>query len=463
MMSTKNKKLILIGLDCATPKTLFKDFIDDCPNIKKLLENGVFGILRSTDPPITIPAWMSMLTGKDPGFLGVYGFRHRRNYSYTDFYLANSNFIKEPKIWDILAEKDLKSCIVGVPPSYPVKPVNGYLISGFMAPSTSSEYTYPPILKQEIKENIGDYILDIQFRIGNKEKILMDLYEMTEIQFKTVKYLMKNKEWDFFLFVIIGLDRMHHAFWKYYDKQHQKYEPNNIFESEMRKYYNYLDKKIGELIELLDNNTSISIVSDHGVKPMKGCISINLALESLGLLKFKGKVEPGTRFEDSNIDWSQTYAWGWGGYEARIFLNVKGRESNGIINKDDYEEMREKIAEKIKTIKDDKGTSMNTKVYKPEELYPVIRGDPPDLIVYFDDLNWRSVGTVGYKTMYLMDNDTGPDDAVHDYHGVYIFYNPKNKKGRNLGAKNILDIAPTILNLFGIGNVNNMKGEIIKF
>jgi predicted AlkP superfamily phosphohydrolase/phosphomutase len=108
MVSIINKKLVVVGLDCATPKTLFKDFLGDCPNIQKLLENSVYGKLRSTDPPITIPAWMTMLTGKNPGSLGVYGFRHRINHSYTDFWVANSNVIKEPKVWDVLGENGLK-------------------------------------------------------------------------------------------------------------------------------------------------------------------------------------------------------------------------------------------------------------------------------------------------------------------------------------------------------------------
>ncbi|GAH07689.1 unnamed protein product, partial [marine sediment metagenome] len=150
MMRNKSKKLVVIGLDCAAPKTLFEDFIDDCPNIKELMENGVYGKLRSSDPPITIPAWMVMSTGKKAGTLGIYGFRHRKENSYNDFWIVSSYTIKEPKIWDILGKNGLKSCLVGIPPSYPIQPINGWVISGFIAPDTSSEYTYPPELKDEI-------------------------------------------------------------------------------------------------------------------------------------------------------------------------------------------------------------------------------------------------------------------------------------------------------------------------
>ena len=117
----------------------------------------------------------------------------------------------------------------------------------------------------------------------------------------------------------------------------------------------------------------------------------------------------------------------------------------------------------LKSIKDDKGNPMDTKVYRPEELYEIIRGDPPDLMVYFDDLNWRSAGTIGYKSMYLKENDTGPDDAVHDYHGIFIIFDPKKKIGKDLGTKNILDIAPTSLKILGIKIPEDMEGNIIKF
>ena len=462
-MKELKRKLVLIGLDCASPRTLFNEFIDDCPNIKKLIEQGVYGELRSSDPPITIPAWMVMATGKKPGTLGIYGFRHRKKYAYNDFWIATSNSVKESTIWDIIGRQGLKSIIVGVPPTYPVKPINGHLIAGFITPDIESNYTYPSELKNEIKDNIGKYILDANFRVEDKTKLLHEIYEMTEIQFKTIKYLMKNKEWDFFQFVLIGLDRFHHAFWKSFDKKHNKYVAGNQFESEMRKYYQYIDKEVGEILELLGENAKIIVASDHGAKAMKGLICINMAFEEIGLLKFKTKSKPRTRLEDADIDWNQTYAWGWGGYYARVFLNVEGREPHGIIKKEDYDKMRNVVAQKIKSIRDDSGNPMDTKVYKPEDLYSIIRGDPPDLMVYFDDLNWRSAGTVGYESKYLKENDTGPDDAVHDYYGIYIIYDPKRKIGKHLGTRNILDIAPTCLNMLDIEIPEDMEGKVIKF
>ncbi|MFX1388588.1 MAG: alkaline phosphatase family protein [Promethearchaeota archaeon] len=460
----KNKKKILvIGLDCATPKTIFEDFLDDCPTLKMMIKNGVYGKLRTCDPPITIPAWMVMSTGKKAGTLGLYGFRHRKDNSYDDYWIATSNNIKEPKIWDIIAKKGLKSCILGIPPTYPVQPINGWVVSGFITPDISSNFTYPSELKKEIEENIGKYIIDVNFSVDDKLVLLTEIYEMTKVQFKTIKYLLQNKQWDYFKFVIIGLDRFHHAFWKFYDKNHPKYKTNNQFEGELKKFYQYLDKEIGEILNLLDENTSVMVVSDHGAKAMKGLICINMALETLGLLKFRSKPKPKTRLADNDIDWSNTYAWGWGGYYARVFLNVEGREPNGIIKPKNYEKMRDEIIGKIKTIKDNMGNSMNTIIKKPEDIFEVVNGDSPDLMVYFDDLNWRSAGTVGYDSMYLDENDTGPDDAVHDWFGIYILYDPKKKIGKNLGIKSILDIAPTSLKILGVEIPKDLEGNIIYF
>ncbi|MFX1363425.1 MAG: alkaline phosphatase family protein [Promethearchaeota archaeon] len=462
-MNINQRKLVIIGLDCATPKTLFKDFIDDCPNIKKMMQKGVYGKLRTCDPPITIPAWMVMSTGKKAGKLGLYGFRHRKGNSYDDFWISTSYNIREPKVWDIIGEKGLKSCILGVPPTYPVQPINGCLVSGFITPDITSNYTYPPELKEEIKENVGEYILDANFRVDDKLNLLKDIYEMTKVQFKTIRYLIQNKDWIYCKFVIIGLDRFHHAFWKYYDKNHHKYKPGNKLEGEMKKFYQYLDSEIGEILKIVGENTIIMIVSDHGAKAMKGLICINMALEDLGLLKFKSKPTPGKKLLDANIDWNNTFAWGWGGYYGRIFLNVEGREPHGIIKPEDYEEKRDEIIKKIKLIKDNKGNQMNTIIYKPEELFETLNGNPPDLMVYFDDLNWRSAGTVGYNSMYLIENDTGPDDAVHDWYGVYLIYDPKKKLGKNLGIKSILDIAPTSLKILGVKIPKDMDGNVINY
>jgi len=455
------RRVLLIGLDSAPPSLVFDEFKDDLPNLTYMTENGVYGRLRSCDPPITIPAWMVMATSLNPGRLGLYGFRQRRNRSYTEITLPSSFSIRARKIWDYVSDAGGRVCLVGVPPSYPPFPVNGYLISCLMTPDSRRRFTYPPELKDEVEKLVGDYVFDVVFRREDRDGVLKEIYEMTEKRFKVIKYMVKEKPWDFFMFVEIGLDRIQHAFWKYFDKKHHLYEPGNKYENVIRDYYKYLDRQIGELLSLIDEETVVMVVSDHGAKRMKGAFCINQWLIKEGYLKLRERPKSVMRLEKAEVDWERTVAWGWGGYYARIFINVKGRESRGVVEPREYEDVREQLKRDLENVKGPRGESWDTKVYRPEELYPVCNGNPPDLIAYLDDLYWRSAGTIGHDTLYLPENDLGPDDAVHDYDGIFILYDRKSKIcGRR--DVNIYDVAPTVLKLMGLPVPGYMEGEALE-
>src|SRR4051794_12138960 len=93
-------KIFVAGLDCAAPELLFH--LPGLPHLKSLMAQGCYGRLESVVPPITVPAWMCMATSQDPGSLGVYGFRNRTDYSYSNLGVVTSASIKAPAIWDIL-------------------------------------------------------------------------------------------------------------------------------------------------------------------------------------------------------------------------------------------------------------------------------------------------------------------------------------------------------------------------
>ena len=102
-------RVAVIGLDCGTPQLLFRDLIDEIPNIRKLMDGGMHGDLASITPPITVPAWACAMTGKTPGQLGLYGFRNRKDHTYDGLSIATSGSIHEPAVWDKLAEKGMRS------------------------------------------------------------------------------------------------------------------------------------------------------------------------------------------------------------------------------------------------------------------------------------------------------------------------------------------------------------------
>ena len=401
-----------------------------------------------------------MATGRDPGELGLYGFRHRKSYEYNKMWIANSTAVKAKTVWDYLGEQGKQSILVGVPPSYPPKPVKGELISCFITPSSEKSYTYPEELKAEIEKHFGPFLFDVVFRTEDRSEVLKEIYRMTEYHFKVADYLLDRQDWSLFWLVEIGVDRMHHAFWKFMDKNHHLYQPGNSFESAIYDYYQFLDEKIGQLLKKIDQNTAVLVVSDHGAKGMKGAFCVNDWLIEQGDLVISEPPVRGQSVDNLKIDWKRTRAWGWGGYYARIFLNVEGREPQGIIKPDDYETVRDELASRLKAIRGPRGEEWQTVVIKPQEHYPVVNGDYPDLMVYFDDLYWRSAGTLGYGSLYLEENDTGPDDAVHDYNGIYILYDPDQPGGGKKNAS-IIDIAPTVLKLLGGPAVPDLKGQVI--
>ncbi|MFH1593474.1 MAG: alkaline phosphatase family protein [Candidatus Omnitrophota bacterium] len=458
-----NKKAFVIGLDCLTPQLVFGKYLDCMPTVKRLLNQSLWGKMRSTLPPITCPAWASMVTSKDPGQLGIYGFRNRANHSYDKLTISTSDFIKEKTLWDILKAQGKKSIVVGVPPSYPPKRINGIMTGCFLTPGEDAEYTSPGSIREEIRKSVGDYKIDVkEFRTSNKDKLLKEIYELSDNRFSVAKYLMKNKEWDFFMFVDMGPDRIHHGFWKYCDPTHKKFKKGNKYINALKDYYIVLDKKIGDIIKNAGNDATIYIVSDHGAKRIDGCFCINEWLIKKGYLALKYYPKKITRFSPDLVNWEKTFAWGEGGYYGRIFLNVKGREPRGIVEKKDYDKLRQKLIRELKKIKYKKSKAKKTVVYTPEELYSEIKGIPPDILVFFGDLYWRSAGKVGFKDIYTFENDTGPDDANHDYDGIFIMHDKKIKRPRQLKGISIYDFAPTVLHNMGMEVPGDMEGKILQ-
>ena len=459
------QKVLIIGLDCADPVLMFDKFIDRLPNIRSLTQRGLYGRMESCTPPITVPAWTCMATSKDPGQLGCYGFRNRADWSYDKLTFATNANIDQERIWDIIGRDDKASVILGVPQTYPPNPINGSMVSCFLTPSTESNYTYPVELKAEIEQVVGQYIIDVHgYRTNNKPWLLDQIYRMTEQRFKLARHLMTAKDWQLFWMVDMGTDRLHHGFWQFMDRQHHRYVSGNQFENTIEEYYIYIDQQIGKLLELVDlRTTAVWIVSDHGAKTMVGGLCFNDWLIKQGYLKLVDRPQQVTRFAEVQIDWPATRAWGEGGYYGRSFMNVANRESAGSIGQDHYEEFRDQLADQLQAMTDHNGQAMGTKAYKPQDIYRQVRGVPPDLIVLFGDLNWRSIGSVGNPEIYTFENDTGPDDANHAMQGMFICAGPGTDiKGTGQNRQiSIYDFAPSVLEQFGIEKPPDMIGKSI--
>lgn len=451
-------KILVIGLDCAAPELLLGD--ERLVNFRRLMSIGSYGRMESVIPPITVPAWMCMSTSQDPGSLGIYGFRNRVDHSYDRLGIVNSKSITEIALWDQVAREGKRSIVVGVPPAYPPRKINGISVGCFLTPNSKTDvYTHPANVAERIAGWVGDYPVDVKgFRTPNKSWLKDEIYQMSRAHFEVVRRLMREEPWDYFQFVEIGLDRIHHGFWKHHDPEHVLHEPGSPFRDVVRDYYLYLDEEIGTLLDLLTDDAIVLVVSDHGAQRLDGGFCINEWLIEQGLLvlhEYPSEVAP---FDKLAVDWDRTKAWSEGGYYARVFMNVAGREPRGTIAAETYEQVRDELKARLEATTDDRGRPLGTLVFKPQEIYRHVRNVAPDLIVHLGGLYWRSIGSVGHRRLHVQENDTGPDDCNHAQYGAFILAASNAPALGEIEGARLLDVAPTLLELGGYDVPASMQG-----
>lgn len=455
-------RCFVLGLDCLGPEVISPRSLEELPNLRRLVEEGLSGPLESTLPPITVPAWSSMMTGRDPGELGVYGFKNRRSYDYGDLLFATSGMVRFPRVWDFVGQAGGQSLVIGVPQTSPPPPIQGVLISGFEAEGADladgAAFARPPEIAAEVREVVGDYLFDVDdFRNVPRETVIEKAWRMTEQRCRLMEHLLATRPWDFAMLCEIAPDRLHHCFWSDHDPAHRRHDPASPHRDVIRDYYRYVDGWIGRLRERLPADTIFLVVSDHGARAMEGGVCVNEVLRQAGWLTLKEEPAEPMPLRPKQVDWSRTRAWGEGGYYARIFLNLEGREPQGTIPLDRRDEARRELTELLGSIALPDGPTLTNKVVWPEHAYRAVRGLAPDLIVIFADLAWRSLGTIGHGRLWLQGNDTGVDEANHAQDGLYVLHAPGGPAGRRRAS--ILDITPTLLDLLGLEGPGDLSGE----
>lgn len=452
-MKRPPRRLAVIGLDAAPASLIFDRWSDRLPHLARLISEGATAVLRSCDPPITVPAWACMLSSQDPGQLGIYGFRDRRSHAYDDQAIAHSRRIDRPMLWDTLAANGRRSLLVGVPLTYPPPCIDGWVVSCFLTPSRQSPYTHPADLRGELERLFPEYVFDVaDFRSADRTALAQRIRAKTAAHFRLARHLITTRPWDFFMMVEMGTDRMQHAFWPA-----ELEEPGPLFD-----YYRYVDEEVGRTLALLDDDTAVMVVSDHGAQALQGGVHLNQWLIEQGYLRLRRPVTEPTALSSAMIDWSQTRAWGDGGYVGRIYLNVRGREPEGIVDPRRREALRREIAAGLEALRGPSGDGFVSRAMRPEDLYRECRAVAPDLLVYFDELRWRALGSIGGGQLYSRESDNGADGANHHPNGILILRAPGvDGGGRRLAPHSLLDVAPTVLAQMGLAVPPAMCGRVI--
>ncbi|MFX0197545.1 MAG: alkaline phosphatase family protein [Candidatus Hodarchaeota archaeon] len=316
----KNSKTVIIGLD-GVPFDLLNDLAESgvMLNTASLIAKGTFKKMQSSIPEVSSVAWSSIITGRNPAEHGIYGFMDLYPNSYK-MRFPNYNDLKASPFWD---QRQGKSVIINVPSTYPVREMKGVHISGFVSIDLQKS-VYPCSLIPKLKEL--NYRLDVDSQKAHQsmDDFLIDLDETLDARIRTYQYIWDNENWQIFMLIFTGTDRLMHFLWEAYeDKNHKYYE---AFLNHFRK----IDKAIGEISERLCEDDLLVILSDHGFERLDKEIYINFILQKEGFLKFSSSQERSL----ASIDHS-TKAFALD--PARIYINEKGKYPQGSVDKKDIQ------------------------------------------------------------------------------------------------------------------------------
>jgi predicted AlkP superfamily phosphohydrolase/phosphomutase len=488
------------------------------PNLKRVKEEGVSGILKSVLPPITPQAWTSFFTGKNPGKHGIFSFLAKKEGSYKEV-TADSTFCKSRTLWELLSEANKKIAVLNVPMTYPPQKVNGVMICGFLSSTRNRDFVYPPGLLNDIESKFGPYyifgkVVDVATPLSDKfiEALIDDCQRMSEYKFKVAHYLMERDDYDVIMFHEWGTDRIQHWLWHIMDKSHPKYEKHldQKFYGRILDFYRYVDKQIGKTMDLAGPQFSVFFLSDHGFCPVIRSIDLNVWLLQEGYIKIKksflsqfkyflwrngltyDKLYPffekflrygfKTKMRDirdnfsnlgigkwnpllslSDVDWTKTKAYTVTGTIGQIVINLKGREPQGIVNQGkEYRLLRDEIVEKLKNLYDSqKGKRVKGQVFTKEESYlGKFSFNAPD-ITYLPNLDRYQAGNItGFGSNTPFTDFTG-FLATHNMDGIFMAKGPNIKMGETIDEASIMDLAPTILYLMGLKVPDDMDGKVL--
>lgn len=459
-------RVLVLGMDGLNPDLVFS-WRDELPHLAEVMGQGIYGKIKSTIPPITPQAWTCALTGKNPGHFGFWDFTFRRDFTYGEPELVSSKEVKAEALYHILPKYGKKVALINVPVTYPPPEIpRGFCISSFLTPSLEKGFTHPPALKDELKGLIGDYIIDaseggVNFRQMEKDRVMARIYEMDGQRFRLIRYFLEEKDCDLIFSVIMGTDRMPHLFYRYFDREHVRYTPDPGYGSALKDHYRFCDEHIGEIRSMMPPDMALIVLSDHSVQRLDGRINLNEWLIQEGYMKLKARPRGLTPLRDCQVDWERTRAWATG-YTGQLYLNMRGREPQGVVEPEDYHGLLDELSEKLKAISGPRGEKLETKTFKRVDVH---RGRysrfGPDLFIYFDDCRWNISELIGYESIYSYDTTKGPDDGGHGPYGFLAMSGPGIPLMGELEGLDLLDIAPTILSIMGVEVPEDMEGRVI--
>lgn len=499
-MSTQ--KVIVIALDGAT-----FDLIEPwataghLPNLQQLMTQGAWARLVSTQPPITGAAWTSFQTGVHPGRHGIFDWLARKDGSYQ-LTPISSHWIKREVLWEYLSRHGKRVGVMGVPVSYPARPVNGFILTDLLTPDRVN-YAFPPELKDEIERHVGPYPVMPEHWRGRyaAQAWVQHLQDSLQRRIEIALYLMRKKPWDFFMIHCMETDSVSHQMWHLVDGiKRPRYHGGDCTGNPILEIYQAADRALGQVLAELGDETTVFVISDHGFGPLYYNIYLNCWLYERGYLLLKKNIttllkqfawrlgltpenlyvwaerarllDLGSRLRHGhlhdllgrvflstqNIDWPKTRAYSHGNV-GQIYLNLKGREPQGCVEPAHAEALRNEIIEELKKFANPYTHSpVFERIYRKEEIYwgEEIARAPEILLVPSD-------GTMAVGTTEFLSNRpvslTYAGSGWHRMEGIFIAHGRLMTPGQRPKLQ-IVDLFPIVTAALGVPIPLDLDGHV---
>lgn len=448
--SFAGRKAVVVGLD-GVPCSLLARLADAgiIPNISRILSEGALRPMETVLPEVSSVAWTSFMTGQNPGRHGIFGFTELAGDTYK-LWFPGFGQVKEPVLWDILGQHGLRSMVLNLPSTYPARPLNGVLVSGFVAP-TLKHAVYPPEILPVLEGM--KYRVDVDANLGHThpERLMEDLLATLKLLNAAFHYLWTNQRWDLFLMVITGTDRLHHFFWDAGE------DPGHPFASAFHNYYRQVDQLVGEIYSLAPHDALFMMLSDHGFTRLKSHIYLNHWLHENGYLFYDAE-------EPESIEHISSKSRAFALDPSRIYIHLRERFSRGTVAPGrEAEALREELAERLSLMEVEITDRLNPaahrrvrpirKVHRKEEIYHGPCLDlAPDLVLE-PQRGFDLKGST--RTRHLADRKdfTG----MHTRADAFLFL---RAQGISLPSPiHIMDFLPTILTAMGIPSGDRFDGR----
>lgn len=503
-------RVLVIGLDGAT-MDLIRPWVQEgyLPSLARLLKEGSSGPLRSTLPPVSPAAWTSFMTGKNPGKHGIFDFTVRDFGSYTMRVAARS---PEPSLWKMLSTQGSRVCVVNVPQTYPPEQVNGYMVTGLGTPSGRT-FTYPDDLTDALRKKNYPLATEANLKQDGAEAFVQGVYHVAEQVTDTTLDLMNQVDWDLGMVVLRLTDEIPHYFWHFMDETHPAHTASDpVHRNAVLNCYRKADELVGKLVQRADDRTTVFVVSDHGFGPLYKDVYLNEWLRRQGFLSMRPHLSLRTALSNmfrklgltqtgvghtlarlgqhrlraalrdalgswgdvfpqdkqcrvaEAVDWQRTQAYSVG-YIGQIYLNVAGRDPNGVVTSGrEYEDLRNTIMKRLSKMTDpEDGRRVVDQVFKKEDIYEgSFLTEAPDLLVVMRGLSYitRQGYQISEKNQVFSTPPTH-ETGSHRQDGILIAWGNDILKGCRVEGARIEDVTPTVLHLLDCEVPVDLDGTVL--